>query len=79
MNSVLVEVNHEPIAMRQLCDNDLNLPYKIVSNFYNESKEKTFLEIKFLTKVTKNLVDLIQGESDLASLYRLLKKIRKLK
>ena len=75
MNSVLVEVNHEPIAMRQLCDNDLNLPYKIVSNFYNESKEKTFLEIKLLTKVTKDLVDLIQGESDLANLYRLLKKL----
>lgn len=75
MNSVLVEVNHEPVTMRQLCDNELNLPYKIVSNFYNESKEKTFIEIKFLTKVTKDLIDSIQAESNLASLYRLLKKL----
>ena len=73
MSIALIEVNNEPLLIKNLCDNNLSLPYKVISNFYNEEKEKQFIELKFLTIVSEEFINSIQTLKHLQSVLKLLK------
>ena len=75
MSIALIEVNNEPLLIQNLCDNKLSLPYKVVSNFYNEEKEKQFIELKFLTRVSEEFINSIQALNHLQNVLKLLKQL----
>lgn len=75
MSIALIEVNNEPLLIQNLCDNKLSLPYKVVSNFYSEEKEKQFIELKFLTRVSEEFINSIQALNHLQNVLKLLKQL----